>query len=160
MAFIEPMHRNKPNITYLLTPLEMRRKKLALQDILKLKANPSARIYTKEKQPQNPLEYAAYISKGANIDAGEIVINSIPGILNQLLLILLYPNLTTSSTVCKSRFDELKQKSFFCHMYTDEYKVVTKVAYRLRDGFRIVTAQEEAIDKALMCVKVSSRKML
>ena len=40
MAFIEPMHRNKPNITYLLTPLEIRREKLALQYILRLKANP------------------------------------------------------------------------------------------------------------------------
>ena len=56
MAFIEPMHRNKPNITYLLTfrsspveslyveaqepPLEIRRDKLALQYFYKLKANP------------------------------------------------------------------------------------------------------------------------
>ena len=56
MAFIEPMHCNKPNITYLLTfrsspveslyveaqepPLEIRRDKLALQYIYKLKANP------------------------------------------------------------------------------------------------------------------------
>ena len=92
------------------------------------------------------------------------------GILNQLLLILLYPNLTTSSTVFKSRFNEVKQNYLdFCHIYTDGSKVETKVAsayvcpygtrgYRLRDGCSIFTAEEGAINKALTYVKISSMK--
>ena len=71
------------------------------------------------------------------------------GILNQLLLILLCPNLSeksSTSTVFKSRFDELRQKhSDLRHMYTDGSKIERKVAsasvcsygtmsYRLRDG--------------------------
>ena len=57
----------------------------------------------------------------------------------------------------------------FCHIYSDGSKVETKVAsayvcpygtrgYRLRDGCSIFTAEIEAIDKALTCVKVSARK--
>ena len=57
----------------------------------------------------------------------------------------------------------------FCHIYTDGSKVDTKVAsayicpygtrgYRLRDGCSIFTAEEEAINKALIYVKVSTRK--
>ena len=77
---------------------------------------------------------------------------------------------STSSTVFKSRFHEVKQKYLdFCHIYTDGSKVETKVAsayvcpygtrgYRLRDGCSIFTAEVEAINKALTYVKVSTRK--
>ena len=70
----------------------------------------------------------------------------------------------------KSRFNEVKQKYLdFCHIYTDEFKVETKVAsayvcpygrrgYRLRDGCSIFTAEVEAINKALTYVNVFSRK--
>ena len=76
----------------------------------------------------------------------------------------------TSSTVFKSRFNEVKQKYLdFCHIYTDGSKVETKVAsayvcpygtrgYRLRNGCSIFTAEVEAINKALTYVKVSTRK--
>ena len=91
-------------------------------------------------------------------------------ILNQLLLISLYPNLTNHLLLLlflKSRFNELRQKySDFCHIYTDGSKFERKVAsayvcpygtrsYRLRDGCSIFTA-EVAIDKAFKYVKVSS----
>ena len=77
---------------------------------------------------------------------------------------------STSCTVFKSRFNEVKQKYLdFCHIYTDGSKVETKVAsayvcpygirdYRLRDGCSIFTAEVEAINKALTYVKVSLRK--
>ena len=85
------------------------------------------------------------------------------GILNQLLLIFTlseFDKSSTSSTVFKSRFNEVKQKYLdFCHIYTDGSKVETKVAsayvcpygtrgYRLRDGCSIFTAEIEAINKA------------
>ena len=75
-----------------------------------------------------------------------------------------------TSTVFKSRFNEVKQKYLdFCHIYTDGSKVETKVAsayvcpygtrgYRLRNGCSIFTAEVEAINKALTYVKVSTRK--
>ena len=77
---------------------------------------------------------------------------------------------STSSTVFKSRFNEVKQKNLdFCHIYTDGSKVKTKVAsayvcpygtrgYRLRDGCGILTAEVEATNKALTYIKVSKRK--
>ena len=77
---------------------------------------------------------------------------------------------STSSTVFKSRFNEVKQKYLdFCHIYTDGSKVETKVAssyvcpygtrgYRLRDCCSIFTAEVEAISKALTYVQVSKRK--
>ena len=81
------------------------------------------------------------------------------GILNQLLLILLYPNST-------SRFNELKQKYFnFSNMCTDGSKIETKVAsvyvrpyatrdYRLRNCCSIFIAEVGAIEY----VKVSTKK--
>ena len=93
------------------------------------------------------------------------------GILNQLLFTdftLSEFDKSSTSTIFKSRFNELRQKySDFCHIYTDRSKVERKVAaayvcpygtrsYRLRDGCSIFTAEVEAIDKALKYVKVSS----
>ena len=94
-------------------PLEIRREKLALQYILKLKANPGNPAYDVVFNPKYQILYTdkesvAYsfglhckkLLKKAKIDVGEIAINIVflmlPfGILNQLLLILLYLNLTS-----------------------------------------------------------------
>ena len=77
---------------------------------------------------------------------------------------------SSTSTVFKSRFNEVKQKYLdFCHIYTDGSKVETKVAsayvcpygtrsYRLRDGCSVFTAEVETINKSLTYVQVSSRK--
>ena len=89
-------------------------------------------------------------------------------VINPILLTYLLTYSSTSSTVFKSRFNEVKQKYLdFCHIYTDGSKVETKVSsayvcpygtrsYRLRDGCSIFTAEVEAIDMALKYVKVSS----
>ena len=97
------------------------------------------------------------------------------GILSQLLLIFTLSELdkaSTSSTVFKSRFNEVKQKYLdFCHLYTAGSKVETKVAsayvcpygtrcYRLIHGCSIFTAEVEAINKDLTYVKTSTRKIL
>ena len=109
------------------------------------------------------------------MDVGEIAINSIPAVpiwdskpVTVDFILSEFDKSSTSSTVFKSRFNELRQKySDFCHIYTDGSKVERKVAsayacpygtrsYRLRDGCSIFTAEVEAIDKALKYVKVSS----
>ena len=111
------------------------------------------------------------------MDVGEIAINSIPDVpiwdskpVTDDFTLSEFDNPSTSSIIFKSRFNELRQKySDFCHIYTDGSKVEKKVAsayvcpygtrsYRLRDGCSIFTAEVEAIDKALICVKVSSLK--
>ena len=115
--------------------------------------------------------------KKAKIDVGEIAINSIPDVpiwdsepVTVDFTLSEFDKSSTSSTVFKSRFNEVKQKYFdFCHIYTVGSKVETKVAsayvcpygllgYRLRDGCSIFTAEIEAINKALTYVKVSTRK--
>ena len=82
------------------------------------------------------------------------------------------PNITylLTSTISKSRFNELRQKySDFCHIYTDGSKVERKEAsayvcpygtrsYRQIGGWSIFTAEVEAIDKALKYVKISSEE--
>ena len=114
--------------------------------------------------------------KRAKIDVGEIAINSNPDVPiwdSEPVTVdftLSEFDKSSTSTVFKSRFNEVKQKySDFCHIYTDGSKVETKVAsayvcpygtrgYRLRDGCSIFTAEIEAINKALTFVKVSTRK--
>ena len=93
-------------------PLEIRRHKLALQYILKLSANPENPAYDVVFNPKHQELYrnkesatdsfgihCKKLLKEAKIDVWEIAINSIPdvpiGILNQLLLISLYPNSTS-----------------------------------------------------------------
>ena len=93
-------------------PLEIRREKLALQYTFKLKANPGnpahdvvfnpkyQDLYRNEESATDSFGmHCKKLLKEAKIDVGEIAINSIPmfpfGILNQLLLILFYPNLTS-----------------------------------------------------------------
>ena len=92
-------------------PLEIRRKKLALQYILKLKANPGNLAYD---VVFNPKYQILYVDKESATDSFgihckkllkkakmlgkllSIVFLMLPfGILNQLLLILLFPNLTS-----------------------------------------------------------------
>ena len=125
-------------------------------------------------QLQTPLEYTKKSLKEAKIDVGEIAINSIPDVpIWDSKPVTVYFTLSefdksATSTVFKSRFDELRQRySDFCHIYTDGSKVERKVAsvyvcpygsrsYRLRDGCSISTAEVEAICRALKYVKISS----
>ena len=169
-------------------PLEIRRDKLALQYVLKLKANPENPAYDvvfnpKHKELYKDKESATdsfgihckKLLKEAKINVGEIAINSIPDVpiwdskpVTVDFTLSEFDKSSTSSTIFKSRFNELRQKySDFCHIYTDGSKVERKVAsayvcpygtrsYRLRDGCSIFTAEVEAIDKALKYVKVSS----
>ena len=171
-------------------PLEIRREKLALQYILKLKANPGNPAYDVVFNPKYQILYADKESatdsfgihckkllKKAKIDIGKIAVNSIPDVpiwdsepVTVDFTLSEFDKSSTSSTVFKSRFNEVKQKYLdFCHIYTDGSKVETKVAsayvcpygtrgYRLRDGCSIFTAEVEAINKALTYVKVSRRK--
>ena len=169
-------------------PLEIRREKLALQYTIKLKANPGNPAYdvvfnpkyqdlyrNKESATDSFGIHCKKLLKEAKIDVGEIAINSIPDVpiwdsepVTVDFTLSEFDKSSTSSTVFKSRFNEVKQKYLdFCHIYTDGSKVERKVAsayvcpygtmsYRLRDGCSIFTAEVEAIDKALKYVKVSS----
>ena len=171
-------------------PLEIHREKLALQYILKLKANPGNPAYDVVFNPKYQILYADEESatdsfgihckkllKKAKIDIWEIAINSIPDVpiwdsepVTVDFTLSEFDKSSTSSTVFKSRFNEVKQKYLdFCHIYTDGSKVETKVAYvyvcpyrtrgyRLRNGCSIFTAEVEAINKALTYVKVSTWK--
>ena len=170
-------------------PLEIRREKLALQYILKLKANPGNPAYDVVFNPKYQILYADKESatdsfgihckkllKKAKIDIGEIAINSIPDVPiwdSEPVIVdftLSELNKSSTSTVFKNRFNEVKQNYLeFCYIYTDGSKVETKVAsayvcpygtrgYRLRDGCSIFTAEVEAINKALTYVKFSTRK--
>ena len=115
--------------------------------------------------------------KKAKIDVGEIAINSIPDVpiwdsepVTVDFTLSEFAKASSSMTVFKSRFNEVKQKYFdFCLIYTDGSKVETKVTsayvcpygtrgYRLRDGYSIFTAEVEAIKEALTYVKVYTRK--
>ena len=108
-------------------PLEIRREKLGLQYILKLKANPvnpaydvvfNTKFYMQTKnQPQIPLEYTKKLLKKPKIDVGEIAINSIPDVpiwdsepVTVDFTLSEVDKSSTSSTVFKSRFIEVKQK--------------------------------------------------
>ena len=88
------------------SPLEIRREKLALQYTIKLKASPgnpaydvvfNPKFYMQTKnQPQIPLDYTVRKQRYILGKLLSIVFLMFPfGILNQLLLILLYPNLTS-----------------------------------------------------------------
>ena len=157
-------------------PLEIGRDKLALQYILKLKANPENPAYDVVFNPKHQELYrdkesatdsfgihCKKLLKEAKIDVGEIAINSIPDVpiwdskpVTVDFTLSEFDKSSTSSTIFKSRFND-----------TDGSKVERKVAsayvcpygtrsYRLRDGCSIFTAEVEAIDKALKYVKVSS----
>ena len=171
-------------------PLEIRREKLSLQYTIKLKANPGNPAYdvvfnlkyqhlyaNKDSATDSFGIYCKKLLKEAKMDVGEIAINSIPDVaiwdsepVTVDFTLSEFDKSSTSSTVFKSRFNEVKQKYLdFCHIYTDGSKVETKVAsayvcpnrtrgYRLRDGCSIFTAEVDAINKALTYVKVSTRK--
>ena len=121
-----------------------------------------------------PLEYTKKLLKEVKTDVGEIAINNIPDVPIwdskpvTVDFTLSEFDKSSTSTIFKSRFNELRQKySDFCRIYTDRSKVERKVvsayvcphgtrSYRLRDGCSIFTVEVEAIDKALKYVKVSS----
>ena len=129
-------------------PLEIRRDKLALQYILKLKANPenqacdvvfnpkSQELYrNKESATDSFGIHCKKLLKEAKIYVGEIAINSIPDvpIWNSEPVTVDFTlsefDKSSTSTISKSRFNELRQKySDFCHIYTDGSKVERKVA--------------------------------
>ena len=169
--------------------LEIRREKLALQYTIKLKANPVNPAYdvfnpkyqhlyaNKDSATDSFGIYCKKLIKEAKMDVEEIAINSIPDVpiwdsepVTVDFTLSEFDKSSTSSTVFKSRFNEVKQKYLdFCHIYTDGSKVETKVAsayvcpygtrgYRLRNGCSIFTAEVEAINKALTYVKVSTRR--
>ena len=127
-------------------PLEMRREKLALQYILKVKANPGNDVVfnpkyqilyaDKESATDSFGIHCKKLLKKAKIDVGEIAINSIPDVpiwdsepVTVDFTLSEFDKSSTSSTVFKSRFHEVKQKYLdFCHIYTDGSKFETKVA--------------------------------
>ena len=167
-------------------PLEIRRDKLALQYVIKLKANPENPAYNVVFNPKHQELYkdkesaidsfkihCKKLLKEAQIDVGEIAVNSIPDVpiwdskpVTVDFTLSEFDKSSTSSTIFKSRFNELRQKySDFCHIYTDGSKVERKVAsayvcpsgtrsYRLRNGCSIFTAEVEAIKT------VSSKRIL
>ena len=128
-------------------PLEIRREKLAPQYTIKLKANPGnpaddvvfnpkyqVLYRNKESATDSFGIHCKKLLKEAKIDVGEIAINSIPdvpiwdsGTVTVNFTLSEFDKLSTSSTVFKSRFNEVKQKYLhFCHIYTDGSKVETK----------------------------------
>ena len=97
---------------------------------------PNTKFCTQIKnQPQILLEYTKKLLKKAKIDVGQIAINSFPDVPIRdsepvtVDFTLSEFDKSSTATVLKSRFNELKQKySDFCHIYTDGSKVETKVA--------------------------------
>ena len=171
-------------------PWQICRGKVAVQYILKLKADPGNPTYDVVFNLKYPILYADKESatdsfgihckkllKKAKIDIGEIAINSIPDVpiwdsepVTVAFTLSEFGKSSTSSTVFKSRFNEVKQKYLdFCHTYTDGSKVETKVAsayvcpygtrgYKLRYGCSVFTAEVVAINTDLTYVKVPTRK--
>ena len=118
-------------------PLEIRREKLALQYAIKLKGNPRNPAYDVVFNPKYQNLYANKDSatdsfgiyckkllKEAKIDVAEIAINSIPDVpiwdsepVTVDFTLSEFDKSSTSSTVFKSRFNEVKQKYLdFCHI--------------------------------------------
>ena len=129
--------------------MEIRRDKLALQYILKLKANPENPAYDVVFNPKHQELYknkesatdsfgtqCKKLLKEAKIDVGEIAINTIPDVpiwdsepVTVDFTLSEFDKSSTSSTDFKSRFNELRQKYLdFCHIYTDGSKVERKAA--------------------------------
>ena len=165
-----------------MNPLEIRREKLALQYILKLKANPGNPAHDVVFNPKYQILYGIHckkLLKKAYIDIGEIALNSIPDVpiwdsepVTVDFTLSEFDKSSTSSTVFKSRFNEERQIYLdFCHIYTDWSKFETNVTpayvcpygtrgYIPRDGCSIFTAEVEAINKALTYIKVYTREKL
>ena len=127
-------------------PLEIRREKLALQYTIKLKANPGNPAYDVVFNPKYQILHADKESdtdsfgihckkllKKAKIDVGEIAINSIPDVPiwdSQPVTVdftLSEFDKSSTSTVFKSRFTEVKQKYLdFCHNTQTDLKLKQK----------------------------------
>ena len=111
-------------------PLEIRREKLALQYTMKLKANPENPAYdvvfnpkyqnlyaNQDSATDSFLIYCKKLLKESKIDVGEIAINSIPDVpiwdcesVTVDFTISEFDKSSASSTVFKSRFNEVRQK--------------------------------------------------
>ena len=134
-------------------------------------------LYANKDSATDPFGiYCKKLLREAKIDVGEIAINGIPDVPiwdSEPVTVdftLSEFDKSSTSTVFKNRFNEVRQRYLdFCHIDTDGSKVETKVAsayvcaygtrgYRLRDGCGIFIAEVEAINKALIYVKVSTRK--
>ena len=140
-------------------PLEIRREKLALQYTIKLKTNPAhdvvvnpkyQHLYANKDSATDSFGiYCKKLLKEAKMDVGEIAINSIPDVpiwdsepVTVDFTLSEFDKSSTSSTVFKSRFNEVKQKYLdFCHIYTDGSKVETKVA-----SAYVCLTEQEVID--------------
>ena len=129
-------------------PLKIRRDRLALQYILKLKANPENPAYDVMFNPKHQELYknkesatdyfgihCKKLLKEAKIDVGEIAINSIPDATiwdSEPIAVdftLSEFDKSSTSSILKSRFADIKQKySDFFHIYTDGSKFERKVA--------------------------------
>ena len=115
-------------------PLEIRRDKLALQYVLKLKANPEnpandvfnpkhKELYEdKESATDSFGIHCKKLLKKAKINVGEIAINSIPDVpiwdskpVTVEFTLSEFDKSSTSSTIFKSRFNELRQKYIHIH---------------------------------------------
>ena len=150
-----------------------------IQPMMCLIPNTKFYMQTKKSGRDSFAIHCKKLLKKEKIDVGEIALNSIPDVpiwdsepVTVDFTLSEYDKSSTSSTVFKSQFDEIRQKYLdFCHVYTDRSKVETKVSsayvfrygtwgYRLRNGYSIFTAEVEAINKALTYVKVSARKSL
>ena len=119
-------------------PLEIRRDKLSLQYILKLKANPEnpacdvvfnlkhQELYKNEESATDSFGiHCKKLLKEAKIDVGEIAINSIPDVpiwdsepVTVDFTLSEFDKSSTSSTVFKSRFNEVKQNTWIFVTYT------------------------------------------
>ena len=140
---------------------------------IKLKANPGnpaydvvfnprhQKLYRNKESATDSFEiHCKKLLKEAKINVGEIAINSIPDVpicdsepVTVDFTLSEFDKSSTSSTVFKSRFNEVRQKYLdFCHIHTDGSKVETKVASAYvcpngtRDGCSIFTAEGEAIN--------------
>ena len=111
---------------------------------------PNTKIFTQIKIQLHSFGiYCKKLLKEAKIDVGEIAINSIPDVpiwdsepVTVDFTSSEFDKSSTSSTVFKSRFNEVKQKYLdFCHIYTDgskvETKAVTYVKVSTRESFVI-----------------------
>ena len=111
-------------------PFEIRREKLALQYIIKLKASPGNPAYDVVFNPKYQnlhvskcsatdtfVIYCKKLLKEAKMDVGELAINSIPDVsiwdsepITVDFTLSEFDKSSTSSTVFKSRFNEVRQK--------------------------------------------------
>ena len=162
MAKLDPVHnqglrlslgafRSSPLVEAHEPPLEIHRDKLALQYILKLKANPENPAYGVVFNPKHRDLYrnnesatdscgihCKKLLKVAKIDVGEIAINSIPDVpiwdskpVTDDFTLSAFDKSSTSFTIFKSRFNELRQK-YFCRFFLQIFVTYTLTDLKLK----------------------------